>query len=78
MAHENVHKITEGQKFELGAMCVKAILKLSDMPFETGKRWIGNQNAFVEALRSALIPLRRHHLIQKGCLRLILPAHTMN
>jgi len=44
-------------QFELGAMCVKAILKLSDMPFETGKRWIGNQNAFVEALRSALIPL---------------------
>ena len=56
MNNGNVRTITEGQKFELAAMMVKATPKLSDMSFETAEQWIGGQHGFIEALRGVLIP----------------------
>src|SRR3989344_4718614 len=56
MNNGNVRTISEGQKFELAAMMVKATPKLSDMSFETAEQWIGGQHGFIEALRGVLIP----------------------
>lgn len=57
MCNGNVRTITSGQQFELAAALVKAVPQMASMPFETAKRWIGDQVGLVNTLSSALMPV---------------------
>ncbi len=76
MSSGNVRLITSGQKFELAAALVKAVPELDSMPFETARRWIGDQKAIACALSQALMPAEVVGA-QKTILRLIPGAEAL-